>query len=102
MAMPILLGVILGVFLTVAGAFVYDTTTGRAPNGLPPSAAGGRPPMVNWNVVSDNGTDCRRACEKWAPRSNAVGRNSRADAAARTHLQRVNADTFGSPEVAQK
>jgi hypothetical protein len=52
--MPILLGVILGVFLTVAGAFVYDTTTGRAPNGLPPSAAGGRPPMVNWNVVSDN------------------------------------------------
>jgi hypothetical protein len=54
MAMPILLGVILGVFLTVASAFVYDTTTGRAPNGLPPSAAGGRPPMVNWNVVSDN------------------------------------------------
>jgi hypothetical protein len=54
MAMPILLGVILGVFLTVASAFIYDTTTGRAPNGLPPSAAGGRPPMVNWNVVSDN------------------------------------------------
>ena len=52
--MPILLGVVLGVFLTVAGAFVYDTTTGRAPNGLPPSAAGGNPPMVNWDVVAKN------------------------------------------------
>jgi hypothetical protein len=52
--MPILLGVVLGVFLTVAGAFVYDSTTGRAPNGLPPAAAGGRPPMVNWDVVGNN------------------------------------------------
>jgi hypothetical protein len=53
-AMPILLGVILGVFLTVAGAFAYDSVTGRVPNGLPPSAAGARPPMVNWDVVGDN------------------------------------------------
>jgi hypothetical protein len=52
--MPILLGMILGVLLTIGAAFVYDATTGRAPNGLPPSAANGRPPMVNWDVVSDN------------------------------------------------
>lgn len=52
--MPMLLGVILGVFLTIAGAFAYDSMTGRAPNGLAPSAAGGHPPMVNWNVVGDN------------------------------------------------
>jgi len=52
--MPMLLGMILGVFLTIAGAFVYDSATGRAPNGLAPSAAGGRPPMVNWDVVGNN------------------------------------------------
>jgi hypothetical protein len=52
--MPMLLGIILGVILTIAGAFVYDTNTGRALNGLTPTAAGGRPPMVNWDVVGDN------------------------------------------------
>jgi hypothetical protein len=52
--MPILLGMILGVLLTVAGAFAYDSATGRAPNGLAPSAAGAHPPMVNWDVVGDN------------------------------------------------
>jgi hypothetical protein len=51
---PIVLGILLGVFLTIAAAFAYDTGTGRASNGLPPSAAGGHPPMVNWDVVSDN------------------------------------------------
>jgi hypothetical protein len=50
--MPILLGVVLGVFLTVAGAFLYDSTTGRAANGLSPTAGGGNPPMVNWDVVN--------------------------------------------------
>ncbi len=54
--MPVLLGMILGVILTVAGAFAYDTSTGRAANGLSPSA-GGNPPMVNWNVVSDDWHD---------------------------------------------
>ncbi len=52
--MPILLGVILGVLFTVAGAFTYDTMSGRAANGLPPAAAGGQPPIVNWDVVRDN------------------------------------------------
>jgi hypothetical protein len=49
-----LLGVVLGVLLTIAGAFAYDTSTGRAANGLPPSAAGGHPPMVNWDVVGED------------------------------------------------
>jgi hypothetical protein len=52
--MRLLLGMILGALLTVAGAYAYDTSTGRAPNGLSVSAAGARPPMVNWDVVSDN------------------------------------------------
>jgi hypothetical protein len=46
-----LLGFILGVVLTIAAAFAYDSVSGRAPNGLQPSSAGGAPPMVNWDVV---------------------------------------------------
>ena len=38
--MPMLLGMILGALLTIAGALTYDTLSGRAPNGLPPSAVG--------------------------------------------------------------
>jgi hypothetical protein len=49
--MPMFIGVIFGVFVTVAGAFLYDSTTGRTANGLSPSAVGGNPPMVNWDVV---------------------------------------------------
>ena len=52
--MRLLLGIILGALLTVAGTFAYDTSSGRAPNGLPPTAANGHPPMVNWDVVSNN------------------------------------------------
>jgi hypothetical protein len=52
-------GLILGIVLTVATAFMYDTSTRRAPNGLPPSAAGGRPPLVNWDVVNDDWQDVR-------------------------------------------
>ncbi|HEY2527390.1 MAG TPA: hypothetical protein VGJ20_05465 [Xanthobacteraceae bacterium] len=51
--MRILLGIILGVSLTVVAVFAYDTATGRASNGLSPSASGNQPPMVNWGVVSD-------------------------------------------------
>jgi hypothetical protein len=50
---PLLLGMILGVLLTVAGAYSYDTVSGRAPHGLPPSASEPRP-MVNWDIVSDD------------------------------------------------
>ena len=52
--MPILLGLILGIALTIAGAYEFDSSTGRVPNGLSSAAAGGQAPMVNWNVVSDN------------------------------------------------
>jgi hypothetical protein len=51
--MPVLVGMILGIILTIGAAFAYDTSTGRAPNGLA-SAAGGSAPMVNWHVVNDN------------------------------------------------
>jgi hypothetical protein len=53
-SMPVLFGMILGSLLTVAGVFLYDSASGRAPNGLAPTAAGGHPPMVNWDVVGDN------------------------------------------------
>jgi hypothetical protein len=46
----VLLGIILGVILTIAGAYAYDSSTGRAANGL--TAAGGQAPLVNWDVVS--------------------------------------------------
>jgi hypothetical protein len=49
-----LLGIILGVILTIAGAYAYDSSTGRAPNGLASTAAGGQAPMVNWDVVGAN------------------------------------------------
>jgi hypothetical protein len=57
--MPVLMGMILGVAITIFGAYAYDATSGRAPNGLPPSAANGHPPMVNWDVVGDNWRDAR-------------------------------------------
>ncbi len=53
-AMPIFLGMILGVILTIAAAFAYDTSTGRVPNGLPSSAANGNAPLVNWDVATDD------------------------------------------------
>ncbi len=52
--MPVLLGFILGVVVTIAGAYEYDSVTGRADNGLSTSSASGQAPMVNWNVVSDD------------------------------------------------
>ncbi|MGC1280060.1 MAG: hypothetical protein WA776_16335 [Xanthobacteraceae bacterium] len=57
--MPGLLGFILGVLVTIAGAYEYDSTTGRAANGLSANAAAGQAPMVNWNVVSDNWENLR-------------------------------------------
>ena len=48
-----LLGMILGVLITVGAAFVYDSSTGRAANGLSTVAsAEGHAPMFNWDVVS--------------------------------------------------
>ena len=47
-----LLGIIIGVFLTIVAAYAYDSSTGRAPNGLASTAAEGQAPIVNWDVVS--------------------------------------------------
>lgn len=52
--MPALLGFILGVALTIAGAYAYDSSTGRAANGLSASSLDGGAPMVNWGVVSSD------------------------------------------------
>jgi hypothetical protein len=49
-----LVGVILGVILTIAGTYFYDSSSGRAANGLSPTAAGGQPPLVNWDVVNQD------------------------------------------------
>jgi hypothetical protein len=51
--MPVLLCFILGVAVTILGVYEYDATTGRVPNGLTASAAGGNAPMVNWDVVNN-------------------------------------------------
>jgi hypothetical protein len=51
--MPTLFGFILGVIVTIAGAYLYDSSTGRAANGLSPTTTA-TAPMVNWNVVTDD------------------------------------------------
>lgn len=53
--MPVLFGFILGVVVTIAGAYAYDSSTGRAGNGL--SAAATQAPMVNWDIVSNDWQD---------------------------------------------
>ena len=48
--MRVLFGIILGVALTIGGAYVYDSQTanpGTAPNTV-------QRPMVNWDVVDAN------------------------------------------------
>jgi hypothetical protein len=59
----IILGVILGILLTVGSAYLYDSITGRAANTPPPNAASSvaedQRPMVNWDVVSRDLNDLR-------------------------------------------
>jgi hypothetical protein len=52
--MPATFGFILGILVTIGAAYLYDASSGRAPNGLTPTADAGQPPMVNWDVVSDD------------------------------------------------
>jgi hypothetical protein len=52
--MKIVFGMFLGVLLTVAVAFAYDSMSGRAANGSARATADGRPPVVNWDVVSED------------------------------------------------
>jgi hypothetical protein len=49
--MRLLLGVILGVFLTIGFAYVYDSLTSH-PSESTSQASIGQRPMVNWDVVS--------------------------------------------------
>jgi hypothetical protein len=53
----LLLGFILGVIATIAGAYAYDSQSGRAVNGLTTTSADGQAPMVNWDVVSSDWTN---------------------------------------------
>lgn len=52
--MPILLGFILGIVVTVVGTYEYDASTGRAANGLSASTSGAQAPLVNWGVVTND------------------------------------------------
>ena len=45
--MRVLIGIILGVILTIGGAYLYDSHTAAA-------TASAQRPMVNWDVVSNN------------------------------------------------
>jgi hypothetical protein len=56
------LGIILGVLITVGAAFVYDSSTGRVANGLTVASAEGRAPTVNWDVVSHNWDGMKLHC----------------------------------------
>jgi len=58
--MRLFLGIILGVFLTIASAYVIDSvTTGPATAGA--EATVQRKPMVNWDVVDHNWTALTRS-----------------------------------------
>jgi hypothetical protein len=63
--MRFFLGVILGILLTVGGAYTYDTVTSRSANAPPATAtatsADDQRPMVNWDVVSKDLDDLRGA-----------------------------------------
>ena len=48
--MRVFLGMILGVFLTIGSAYVYDTSTTRSSD--PTAQTVQQKPMVNWDVVT--------------------------------------------------
>lgn len=49
--MPVVVGFILGVIVTIFAAYAYDAATGNIGNGMSPS---NQAPMVNWNVVDND------------------------------------------------
>jgi hypothetical protein len=51
--MRLLFGIVLGVFLTIGGAYVYDASSGALATRNADSTFGAKP-MVNWDVVSEN------------------------------------------------
>jgi hypothetical protein len=61
--MRLLLGIILGVVLTVGGAYLYDSTNATLATNAPASVAR---PMVNWDVVGTKwGRLTERARTEW-------------------------------------
>jgi hypothetical protein len=51
--MRLLLGIVLGVFLTIGFAYAYDASTARPSESTGQTSIEQRP-MVNWDVVSRN------------------------------------------------
>ena len=51
--MRVFLGIILGILLTVAGAYVIDSVNAGPPSASADASAP-RKPMVNWDVVDNN------------------------------------------------
>jgi hypothetical protein len=49
--MPVFVGFILGVAVTILGAYMFDVATGNAGNGM---TASNQAPMVNWSVVEND------------------------------------------------
>jgi hypothetical protein len=51
--MRVFLGIILGIVLTIGGAYVFDSVN-NGPAGSSADAGAARKPMVNWDVVDTN------------------------------------------------
>jgi len=61
--MRVLLGIVLGAFLTVGGAYLHDTNSARLVSGAPASE---QRPLVNWDVVGTQwGRLTQRARAEW-------------------------------------
>ena len=52
--MRVFLGIVLGIFITVAGAYIYDSATVGTAVTTPGANAETVRPMVNWDVVDHN------------------------------------------------
>ena len=52
--MRLFLGILLGIFITIAGAYVYDSMTVGTAATRPGSGTEVVRPMVNWDVVDGN------------------------------------------------
>jgi hypothetical protein len=53
--MRVFLGILLGIFITIAAAYVYDATTARPVVATTQTPTGEvKKPMVNWDVVDRN------------------------------------------------
>jgi hypothetical protein len=76
-AMRLLLGIILGAVMTIAGAYCYDVLTGKAVTPSDTAAVSDNRPMVNWDVVGKNWQSLQtslrgmadRVQEQWSKRS---------------------------------